>query len=244
VLAVLGYAGYEASVLAVASPWLSVQHVTVNGNHRLSPGDVAGLVDDLKGENILLADLGRWRERVLASSWVAEVSLRRRLPSTLEIDIVERQPVGIARLRSELYLVDATGAVIDQFGPRYDDIDLPVVDGLLAPGRSGLAIDPQRSQLVAQLLADVRTRPTLASSVSQVDVSDPSDVHVILEGDPAVVRLGSEDFLKRLESYVQLQSALRQRVPDIDYVDLRFENRVYVGPVKGPGDRRQVTGKE
>lgn len=232
-LGILGYAGYEASILALEGPWLTVQHVAVRGNQRLSTGDVAGLVDDLKGENILLTDLGRWRERLLASSWVAEVSLRRRLPSTIEIDVVERQPVGMARLQSELYLVDATGAVIDQFGPRYADCDLPVVDGLLVSGRSGVAIDPQRIQLVAQLLADVRTRPQLAALVSQVDVSDPGDVHVILDGDSAVVRLGAEDFVKRLESYLQLKAALLQRVPKIDYVDLRFENRVYVGPATG-----------
>ena len=230
----LGYAGYEASVFALESPWLAVQHVTVRGNHRLSPGEVSGLVVDLTGENILTTDLTRWRERVLASSWVAEVSLRRRLPATMEIDVVERQPIGIARLGSELYLVDAMGAVIDQFGPRYADCSLPVVDGLLSSGPKGVAIDPLRSQLVAQLVADVRTEPALAALVSQVDVSDPDDVHVILNGDPAIVRLGSEQFLKRLESYVQLREALQMRVPHIDYVDLRFENRVYVGPASRP----------
>ncbi|MEW5984912.1 MAG: FtsQ-type POTRA domain-containing protein [Acidobacteriota bacterium] len=239
VLGVMGYAGYHASVLALEAQWLAVRQVTIRGNQRLSSGDVAGLIDDLKGENILLTDLSRWRERLLASSWVADVSLRRRLPSTVEIEIVERQPVGMARLHSELYLVDITGAVIDQFGPRYADCNLPVVDGLLAAGRHGVAIDPLRSQLVARLLADVRTRPTLATRISQVDVSDPSDVHVILDGDPAVVRLGVEDFLNRLESYVQLQARLRQRVPDIDYVDLRFENRVYVGPRRATGEGRQ-----
>lgn len=238
VLGALGYGGYEVSLLALGAPWLGVRQVTVRGHHRLSPGDVSGLVDDLRGENILLADLSRWRERVLASSWVADVTLRRRLPATVEIEIVERQPVGLARLRSELYLFDATGAVIDQFGPRYADIDLPVVDGLLASKRGGAAIDPMRSQLVAQLLADVRTRPDLASLVSQVDVTDPGDVHVLLSGDPAVLRLGDEDFLRRIESYVQLQAALRQRVPEIDYVDLRFENRVWVGPSRGQASAR------
>ncbi len=227
---VLGWAGYQASVVALEASWLRVRHVTITGNRHLSPGEVSALIEDLKGQNILLTDLARWRERVLASSWVAEVSLRRRLPSTLEIDLVEREPVGIARLGSELYLVDATGAVIDEFGPRYANFSLPIVDGLLAPGNSGVAIDPLRSALVAQFLADMRTRPGLAARLSQIDVSDPSDVQVILTGDSAVVRLGTSEYVKRLESYVQVQEALRRRVPEIDYVDLRFEPRVYVGP--------------
>jgi cell division septal protein FtsQ len=72
--------------------------------------------------------------------------------------------------------------------------------------------------------------------VSQVDVQDAHDVHVILDDDPAIVRLGDAQFVERLDSYVGLQVELRKSVPDIDYVDLRFGERVYVGPsrVAGP----------
>jgi cell division septal protein FtsQ len=53
------------------------------------------------------------------------------------------------------------------------------------------------------------------------------------------VRLGDAQFLERLESYLDLAPTLRERVPDIDYVDLRFGERVYVGsqvqaPPSGP----------
>ena len=57
---------------------------------------------------------------------------------------------------------------------------------------------------------------------------------MILNGDPAVIYVGEDQFLQRLQSYVQLAPALRQRVPDIDYVDLRFDERIYVRPGK-PG---------
>jgi cell division septal protein FtsQ len=53
---------------------------------------------------------------------------------------------------------------------------------------------------------------------------------VILEGDTALVRVGEERFVERIQSYVDLRPALRDRVPNIDYVDLRFDERVYVRP--------------
>ena len=34
--------------------------------------------------------------------------------------------------RRQLYLVDASGDVIDEFGPQYAEFDLPIVDGLVA----------------------------------------------------------------------------------------------------------------
>jgi cell division septal protein FtsQ len=55
---------------------------------------------------------------------------------------------------------------------------------------------------------------------------------VILDGDTAMLRLGEQDFVERLQEYVDLSEALRQQVAEIDYVDLRFDERLYVRPVR------------
>jgi cell division septal protein FtsQ len=75
--------------------------------------------------------------------------------------------------------------------------------------------------------------------VSQVDVTDARDAVVILDGDTALVRVGDDQFLERLQAYVDLVPALRERVPEIDYVDMRFDDRVYVRPQgQGPGSQK------
>jgi cell division septal protein FtsQ len=48
-----------------------------------------------------------------------------------------------------------------------------------------------------------------------------------------MLHLGDERFVERLQNYVDLSDALRARVPDIDYVDLQYEDKVYVKPVGG-----------
>jgi cell division septal protein FtsQ len=63
-----------------------------------------------------------------------------------------------------------------------------------------------------------------------VDVSDLHNASVILSGDPAMIQLGEDQFLTRLQSYLDLAPTLRERVADIDYVDLRFDDRIYVRP--------------
>ncbi|MGE5812975.1 MAG: cell division protein FtsQ/DivIB, partial [Acidobacteriota bacterium] len=72
----------------------------------------------------------------------------------------------------------------------------------------------------------------LARRVSQIDVRDANDAVVILDGDTALLHLGDSHFAERLQSYLELAPALHERVPDIDYVDLRFDERVYVRPAK------------
>ena len=39
----------------------------------------------------------------------------------------------------------------------------------------------------------------------------------------------------RIEAYLDLAAALRARVADIDYVDLRFDDRIYVRPTAKAG---------
>jgi cell division septal protein FtsQ len=47
-----------------------------------------------------------------------------------------------------------------------------------------------------------------------------------------MIQLGEDQFLARLQSYLDLAPTLRQRVADIDYVDLRFDDRIYVRPTE------------
>ena len=225
------YAGYRGFAVVTATDALTVTRITVSGNSKLSRGEVISLLDGLNGRNMVFLDLEGWRQKLTASPWVADAALRRVLPGTVDVLISERQPLGIARVADGLYLIDARGAIIDEFGPNYSDLDLPIIDGLAAaPNKSGLLIDEERAALAARLLVDVQSRPEIAKRVSQVDVTDLRDAVVILEGDTAMVRVGDDQFAERLQSYVDLVPALRERVPRMDYVDLRFGERVYVRP--------------
>ena len=166
----------------------------------------------------------------MASPWVRDAALRRSLPSTVDVAISERAPVGVSRVGEAMYLVDERGILIDQYGPPYSDLDLPIIDGLTFSSSDGTAADTARAELAARVITSIRTRSDLAKKLSQIDVSDLHNASVILSGDPAVIYLGDDQFAQRLQQYVDLAAALRERVPGIDYVDLRFDGRIYVRP--------------
>jgi cell division protein FtsQ len=225
---------YQSIAFAFTTPLLRVNRISVHGNVRLSSGEVQALVEDLRGSSILRVDLDAFRQRLVESPWVADVALRRVLPSTVEVFVSERRPVGLCRMGQDLYLVDETGTVIDQFGPQYSEFDLPIIDGLVPPAPRGAkakaSIDPGRAELASRVIADLARSQQIGGRLSQVDVSDAHDAVVLLDGDGALLHLGDDKFLERVQSYLELSPALRERVTDIDYVDLRFDPRVYVRP--------------
>lgn len=212
----------------LGSSLLDVDRVIVRGNQRLSAADVDALLVDLRGRHILEVNLTQYQRRLLESPWIASVTLWRLLPSTVEVSVVERRPIATARLGDQLYLVDADGVIVDEFGPQYRDLDLPIVDGLLRrPGDGASIVDQDRVALTTRLLASLESRPDLARRLSQVDTTNLHDVVVLLDGDTALLHLGDGQFVERLTRYLELAPALGESFVDIDYVDLRFE-RLFV----------------
>ena len=237
---VLGYGGYRGATLIAAASSLQIGHMVVRGQARLSTGEVLALVEGLRGQNILAADLEAWQEKLLSSPWVEHATIRRVLPSTVEISIHERRPMGIGRLGTAMYLIDPKGVIIDEYGPAYADVDLQIIDGIAAlPRDGGSIVDVTRAEFAGRVIGAFAARPEIARRVSQIDVANLHDAVVILDGDAALLHLGDSEFAERLQQYIDLAPALHERLAGIDYVDLRFDERMYVRPPKGAARAKQ-----
>jgi cell division septal protein FtsQ len=218
---------------------LAVQTITIAGTQRMAEGEALALLDGLRGVSMVTVDLDGWRQKLLASPWVADVAMRRVFPNTVSVVITERQPLGIGRIGNGLYLIDRTGVVIEEFGPKYADFDLPIIDGLT--GAEGPAGDA-RAVLAGRILADLQRRPDLSRLVSQIDVSNASDAVVILKDDTALIHTGDDHFAERVQAYLDYVPRLREDVPQIDSVDMRFGDRVFVKP-QGTAGKQSTAGR-
>ena len=153
---------YFAARFLLTAEALTVRRITVSGNTRVPRGEVLSRLDGLSGRNMLLVNLEEWRQKILTSPWVEDAAIRRVLPDTVDVAIAERQPMGIGRVGDALYLLDQDGHVIDEFGPDHAEFDFPLIDGLVAAGRTGreaLAVDEGRAALAMRLLASLQGRP-------------------------------------------------------------------------------------
>jgi cell division septal protein FtsQ len=230
VLLAVGLSIYGIVDLAMASPRFQVRHLRVSGTHRLSVAEIRSALVQEPAGSIFAYRLDAARRRLLDSPWVAEATLRRLLPDTLEVDVVERVPAAIARVSGTLFLIDDRGTLIEAFGPRFADLDLPIIDGFRVEPTPGARVEDARANLATRFFAALRPRPELMRRLSQVDVSDAHNAVALLEGDPARLHLGEDRFAERVQAYLDMAPALQERVSAIDYVDLRFDRRVYLRP--------------
>jgi cell division protein FtsQ len=228
---------YQLSRVVLAADAFTVSTINISGNRKLSSGEVLALLQPLRGRNMLHLDLDEVRRTLMTSPWVADASLRREFPGKVDVAIVERHPVAIGRFDDGLFLIDERGSIVDEFGPNHADFDLPLVDGLAQDDstKGGASVNPDNAALAIRLLASLQHHGDLAERISQIDVHDSRDAIVIFKGDVTFVHVGDDHFAERLRTYMELASALRERVGEIDAVDLRFGERVYVRPRASAG---------
>jgi cell division protein FtsQ len=140
---------------AVGDAGFRVRSVDVQGIRRMDSQPVFEIALDQKSTAMPLVDVAAIRERLLKYGWVKDARVSRRLPDTLVIDIVERQPAALWQNEQKLSLIDAEGVVLDRV-PISAMPDLPL---LIGPGANA------QSRNLDALLAEVPTlRPQLESA--------------------------------------------------------------------------------
>lgn len=135
---------------------LEVRRVALIGRARADGGDLLDAVGPVMGAPILGVDLQRMRQRVEALGWVRAATVRRVLPSTLQITIVERAPSAVWQNKGVLTLVDDDGFVIRPISA-YEYSNLPLIVGAGAPDAAAeilpaLAAHPEIKKRIAALI--------------------------------------------------------------------------------------------
>lgn len=106
----------------------TVKRVDVVGIRNMESAPVYRIALDQKSRAMPLVDADAIRERLLRFGWVKDARVSRRLPDTLVIDIVEREPAALWQDEGRLALIDADGRVIDRVSVTQMP-DLPLLIG-------------------------------------------------------------------------------------------------------------------
>lgn len=98
---------------AIGEAGFAVKRVEIKGLNRMQRLPVYAAALDQPSMAMPLVDLDATRERLLRFGWVEEARVSRRLPDTLVVDIVEREPAAIWQHNQALMLIDRTGVPLE-----------------------------------------------------------------------------------------------------------------------------------
>ncbi|MCW3847552.1 FtsQ-type POTRA domain-containing protein [Sphingomonas sp. LB-2] len=120
-------AGTAASEV-IGEAGLRLEKINITGLRRMDQMTVYKQALDQKSRAMPLVDLAAVRARLLQYPWVEDARVSRRLPDTLTIHIVEREPAAIWQNHGQLMLIDPKGALLEPVS-REAMPDLPLLIG-------------------------------------------------------------------------------------------------------------------
>jgi cell division protein FtsQ len=193
---------------------LTVANVEVEGRSRANREAILHALGVRRGTPILAVNPMEAKARLEAITWVRSADVERRLPDTIHVHLVERQPLAYWQRRGKLVLIDREGVVVPT-----DRLD--VFAGLI------VLVGEDAPSQGAALLDMLTTEPALAKRVAgavrvggrrwNLHMDNGIDVE-LPEEDPAAAwhHLAELDLKDRLLSR------------NIETVDLRLPDRLVV----------------
>lgn len=207
------------------SPRFDVSKVEVRGVTRIDPDEIQDMLSDLQGQNILLAPLDSYKERLEMHPRILHAEMSRVLPNRIRCTVVEREPVALV-YTGRFFEIGDDGVVMPN--DRYSALlDLPVISGVpddeVRPGHKCDAPGVQGALDVLRLCKEYGG--DFAASISELRVS-PEGVEVRTLRDDRVLVVGNGDYEKRLRKYFLLADAIHRSGRHARRVDLRYADQV------------------
>ena len=225
---------YSPSVLL-----LKPEQIELTGNHVVTREAVLRPFAQDRNLSVLQIPLDLRRSQLEQIPWVESATVHRILPNRIRVELTERTPVAFARNGNEVELIDPHGVILER--PRDADLQFPVVTGV----SDDLPRDQRekRMQLFQEFMKNIElVRGGASQAVSEVDLSIPKDLRVVLTGlasptdtQAVTVHFGSSDFSGKFKMLVDNFSQWQAHTGRVQSIDLQYTRQVVVNPDTSAG---------
>jgi cell division protein FtsQ len=209
----------------MTSPRFGVTEVQVVGADHRSTDAIVAESGIAVGTNVFALDLDAARAGILADPWIAEVSLARRLPGTILVQVVERKAAALLAM-GDTFLSTSEGEPFKRLEAG-DPVDLPLVTGLktdsFATDRDGAMRTVRRA---VDLAAEYERGPLARkSALEEVHVEPDGGFTLVVGRSATELVLGGPPFRRKLEQAARVVAELEKRGAKADTIMLDNDPR-------------------
>ena len=209
----LGYTAFRLGHFVLTWEKLNVRTFRLVNLPESNRARVIEIVAGFRG-NILAMKLSDLRRQFLALSEVSDVTVRRQLPATVEVDFSLRQPVFQVLEDDRYVILDETGAEL-----RTSSAASARLITVIGTSRDHLAaIIAQRDEIVQ-----------IGDRLEYVAFCQPYGIGLKLRSGAEILYPGDNGWHRKIDQYLQVRRRLTNKRDSISYADLRIDDRIYLG---------------
>ena len=106
-----------------------LQNIYITGNNNLQKVDILNIINDKKYKTIFDVNLFQIHNNLLLNEWIETVKIERTLPSSIKIQIIEKNPVAIWQTKLGNKLITEDGSIISNANVTAFKDSLPIIIG-------------------------------------------------------------------------------------------------------------------
>lgn len=200
-----------SSIVAIMllTPAFNIEKIKVHGNSVLAEEEIIRASGIVKGVNIFGVSLGSAKDNIKSMGYIESVKVKRSLPSTIEITVVEE--VGVAYIKAEegYVIITADGRCIDitdglgkgeekEETQNAEAPQLPVVRGMKnVTYRVGNILKSEDERQMEALIACLHefSKYGYIFDMSSIEMANLSDIKFYYRGKDLCVTVGSTEKL-------------------------------------------------
>jgi cell division protein FtsQ len=215
-------------ICLLANEYLYIREMNFYGNRHLSTEDLRALTGCSTKSALFSVSAGELYRRLRKSPWIKEAVVRKDLTGRIEVYLTEAVAVGVLVMADKSYLVDRDGTRLEEIRQE------PVY---FLPAIKTDAESAKEAYLEAAALAGILYDKKMASQTGNIEISGARPEELTMKMDGLVVKIGTGDFAKKLEKLSFVREEISRRNIQVEYVDVRFADKIVVKPSKhGEGD--------
>jgi cell division protein FtsQ len=206
----------------MTSPRFGVRTVRVEGTSRRNSEQVAAAAGLQIGKNIFTIDLENARILILQDPWIEKAAVKRKLPSTIQVEVSEREASAAVAVGSELYLCTHEGEIFKRLEAG-DPSTLVVITGLtpddLGKDRPGAN---RRIRAALDLMMDYEQRgPSKRLPPQEVHLADDGTMRMLVGKEAVTLELGAPPYRQKVlrAAHVLEEVDHRHAQPSVVFLD-------------------------
>lgn len=193
-----------AIVFALTSPLFNIKEIKVLNNSQVSSDTIVSLSELRLDENIFKFYKGEVTRKIKENAYIESVSIERKIPSIVEIQVEERVPKYSVDYMGRYVYINSQGYLLEN---SEDNKGLPVIHGVttneeeITPGNRLNNEDLNRLEDVMKIMSSANENG-LENKITSVDIGNKNDYTIYLEESKKKVHLGNTSNLSNKMLYI------------------------------------------
>ncbi|VAX23323.1 hypothetical protein MNBD_NITROSPINAE01-1149 [hydrothermal vent metagenome] len=213
-----------------ACPYFNIDKLSVTGHRQVSEANIMKTIGPVLGHNTFALDITAIGELLKANPWIKDVEVKRILPSTLNIRVIERVPVAIAVI-SGMWLMDEDAVLLKKISSAAG-FNLPKLREIKTGTKkikAGASIGKDKIKPALDALAWLDDYRLFGlRTIDSVNLKSSDRLKITFKNSETQVIVPRKKWTDEIERLLVVDYLLREKSEKIESIDLTFDNKVIV----------------